>query len=78
MATRKKTAAGGEEELGQLLSTAEAAPIVGQEPETLRQWRHRGIGPLSFKSGAKVVWPEIPLRRWLADQLAATRKGGTL
>lgn len=75
MAKPKKTAA-TEDELGALLPTRDAAPLLGVEPNTLLQWRHRGYGPVSFKSGGKVVWPEKPLLAWRAARYAETARGG--
>ncbi|WP_373290085.1 helix-turn-helix transcriptional regulator [Longimycelium tulufanense] len=36
-----------------LLTTAEAAEMLGVEPGTLRQWRYRNEGPVSFKVGRR-------------------------
>lgn len=55
-----------------LLSTAEVSMRTGITQETLRYWRHRGIGPKSFKLGPKkVVYAEEDLNAWIADQRAA-------
>lgn len=72
---KPKPPLGDPKQFGRLLSTQQAAPLIGQEPETLRQWRHRRIGPPSFKSGGKVVWPEKPLMAWLARQYETTVRG---
>ncbi|WP_168703059.1 helix-turn-helix transcriptional regulator [Gordonia paraffinivorans] len=44
---------------------------------TLRYWRHAGTGPASFTvGGKKVVYRRSEIERWLAEQEAATTRGG--
>jgi hypothetical protein len=76
VAAKKPPAAQQPDDLGRLLPTKEAAPLVGQSEEALRQWRHRGYGPKSFKSGRKLVWPEVWLLAWRKEQQAKTTRGG--
>ncbi|MEC4763353.1 helix-turn-helix domain-containing protein [Mycobacterium sherrisii] len=45
---------------------------------TLRFWRHSNQGPASFTVGprGRVVYRRSEIERWLAEQEAATRRGG--
>lgn len=44
---------------------------------TLRYWRHCGDqGPASFTVGKKVLYRVSEIERWLAEQEAATTRGG--
>lgn len=45
---------------------------------TLRFWRSAGIGPASFTLGprGRVVYRRSEIERWLAEQEAATKRGG--
>lgn len=43
---------------------------------TWYDWRHRGIGPRSFKLGGRVVYRRAEVDAWLAEQAAATSRGG--
>ncbi|MFT8180071.1 helix-turn-helix transcriptional regulator [Mycobacteroides chelonae] len=55
-----------------------AAEITGLPPATLRYYRHMGRGPASFKIGRRVVYRRSELERWLAEQEAATTRGGVV
>jgi hypothetical protein len=54
----------------ELLVTAEVALRVRKPVGTLRQWRHRGVGPRGFKVGNTVVYRASEVSRWLAEQEA--------
>jgi predicted DNA-binding transcriptional regulator AlpA len=55
-----------------LLTTAQVSQQTGVPQETLRYWRHRGVGPKSFKLGPrKVVYDEAELEAWIEAQRAA-------
>lgn len=55
-----------------LLSTAQVSQQTGVPQETLRWWRHRGVGPKSFKLGPKkVVYDAAELEAWIDSQRAA-------
>lgn len=55
-----------------LLTTAQVSAQTGISQETLRGWRHRGIGPKSFRLGArKVVYAEADLNEWIESQRAS-------
>lgn len=47
-------------------------------PGTLRFWRSTNQGPASFTVGprGRVVYRRSEIERWLAEQEAATRRGG--
>lgn len=53
----------------ELLSTAEAAKCLGMAEPTLRLWRHKGIGPRSFKMGGhRVLYRRADLDEWVEAQ----------
>lgn len=58
------------------LTTREVSERYPVAESTLRYYRHAGIGPKSFKLGRKVVYKETDMRAWMADQEAATSRGG--
>jgi predicted DNA-binding transcriptional regulator AlpA len=43
---------------------------------TWRWWRHRGVGPRSFKLGKTVFHDADDVAEWVEAQKAATAKGG--
>lgn len=45
--------------------------------DTLRYWRMRGVGPVSFKIGRRVMYRRSEVDAWFAEQEAATRRGGS-
>jgi DNA-binding transcriptional MerR regulator len=49
----------------QLLTLIEAADLLRTPVATLRYWRHRGIGPDSFRLGRRVVYRREDLDRWV-------------
>lgn len=65
-----------------ILSTREAAELTGLSEATFRYWRHKGVGPASFSLGGapgsrgRVVYRREVLERWIAEQEAATTRGG--
>lgn len=58
----------------ELLTTAEAAPILRQEPGTLAQWRYLGTGPFYYKSGRKPLYQRSELLAWLEKQKRTSTK----
>ncbi|MDX1873995.1 helix-turn-helix domain-containing protein [Mycolicibacterium sp. 120266] len=58
------------------LNTADAARYLGKPVATLRWWRHMDLGPRSYALGRSVVYDKADLDAWLADQKAATVRGG--
>ena len=53
------------------LPIPEVAAVLRVPAETLRYWRHVGKGPKSFKIGRRVLFDEVDLRTWIAEQRAA-------
>jgi excisionase family DNA binding protein len=64
-------AAGDETEL---LTIAEAADLLRAPVATLRYWRHRKIGPPSFRLGRRVLYRRDDLRAWI-DAKAGRNSG---
>lgn len=59
-----------------LLKTSEVAEMLNLPEATLRYWRHKGIGPTSFKLGLKhVVYKEEDVLAWIEKQYAETGEG---
>jgi hypothetical protein len=48
-----------------LLPTAEAAPVLKVEPETMVAWRHRGEGPAYIKVGQLIFYRPSDLRKYI-------------
>ncbi len=57
-----------------LLQLPEAAALLHLPVTTLRYWRDRGTGPLSFKIGRRVVYRESDLIAYLDAQRAAAEQ----
>lgn len=58
-----------------ILSTAEAAQLMGVSGGTLRYWRYLDQGPRSFRIGRHVRYLRADIEAWLDDQMAATARG---
>lgn len=54
------------------LTIEEAADDLGVSVNSLRWWRHRGTGPVSYKIGRRVRYDRADLDAWRAEQRAAT------
>lgn len=59
-----------------ILSVKQASVMTGVAEATLRYWRHANEGPPSFKLGRRVVYRRNELELWIAEQEAATGRGG--
>lgn len=59
-----------------LLRVKEVAEMFGVTPSALYAWRAKDRGPGSFKLGNVVVYREEVVEAYLAEQEAATSKGG--
>lgn len=59
------------------LTTAQTSQLANIPIPTLRWWRHQGIGPRSFRLGArKVMYRRSDVLAWLDQQYdAGTPKG---
>lgn len=56
-----------------ILFTPELSEQLGGIPHgTIRYWIHTGTGPRSFKIGRRRAWRLSEVRRWLAEQEAAS------
>lgn len=52
-----------------ILSTRQAAELLGRPEATLRWWRHTGEGPRSFTMGKKAVaYKTSDVVSWLEEQ----------
>ena len=49
----------------ELLTIVEAADLLRAPVATLRYWRHRNIGPHSFRVGRRVLYRRDDLRTWI-------------
>jgi Helix-turn-helix domain len=59
------------------LGTKDAAQYLGGVSEdTLRYWRYAGTGPRSYRLGRRCYYDVVDLDAWIAEQKAATAKGG--
>lgn len=52
----------------ELLTIGEAAELLRAPVATLRYWRHRNIGPLSFRVGRRVLYRHDDVHAWLDAQ----------
>ena len=58
------------------LGPEEAAEYLTVTKDTLRYWRYQGIGPRSYRLGRHTFYDVVDLDAWVADQKAATARGG--
>ncbi|WP_094288413.1 helix-turn-helix transcriptional regulator [Mycobacterium lehmannii] len=49
------------------VESAVAAPMIGVEPQTLKLWRRKGVGPRYVKFGNRVRYRVSDIEAWLAD-----------
>lgn len=58
--------------MNDLLTVTEAAEIMHTPAATLRFWRHKGIGPKSFKLGPRrVMYKREDVIAWMEEQYNA-------
>lgn len=55
-----------------LLSTEEAAPLVGVAPKTLCNWRVAGRGPKHIRAGNRVGYDVTDIEAWKAERRVAS------
>ncbi|MGI8815489.1 MAG: helix-turn-helix transcriptional regulator [Pseudonocardia sp.] len=53
-----------------LLTMMEVHALTGTPVDTLRFWRHKGVGPKSFRLGRRVVYDRSDVELWIAEQRA--------
>lgn len=61
-----------------LIDIRQAAVRLGTSRGVLYGWRHKGVGPVSFKLGRKVVYRESAIENYLDAQEQNTGRGGEL
>ncbi|OAN77498.1 MerR family transcriptional regulator [Sulfitobacter sp. EhC04] len=49
--------------------------IIGDR-EKLAQWRHKGMGPVFYKLGRKIIYRGADLNEWAEAQRVEPSKGG--
>lgn len=49
-----------------LLTTVEAAPLIGVEPKTAENWRCMGVGPKFIRVGRLVKYDPDDIEAWKA------------
>jgi hypothetical protein len=54
--------------MSELLTTDEAAEILGQKPANLRVWKFRGQGPAWVKIGVAVMYRREDLEAYLNER----------
>jgi predicted DNA-binding transcriptional regulator AlpA len=65
--------------LDKIVTMPEVADLLQTNVDTLRYWRHKGIGPRSFRVGRRVVYRVSEIEAWLARQQEndGTARGAT-
>ena len=58
-----------------ILTMPEVAELTRTPLDTLRWWRQRGTGPISFKVGRRVMYDEDDVLAWLDARRNAERGG---
>lgn len=61
--------------MSDLLTMDEVAARYPIPMATLRFYRHKGVGPRSFKLGRRVVYKQHDVDAWVEQQYAAERPG---
>lgn len=62
--------------MSEFMTTGQVSQETGINAGTLRYWRSTNQGPTSFSLGKRVVYRRSEVERWIAEQEAATRRGG--
>ncbi|WP_206489214.1 AlpA family transcriptional regulator [Rhodococcus sp. KRD162] len=60
----------------ELLTTKQVHERYGLFEATLRYYRHKGIGPASFRLGRRVCYRRSAVEEWISAQEAASTRGG--
>jgi len=56
------------DQLGDFVSAAEAAALLGRHLVTLAKWRRAGTGPAYGKRGSRVVYDRKVIEAWIRDK----------
>jgi prophage regulatory protein len=59
-----------------IIRIKEVAALTGAAEGTIRYWDSIGTGAPSFKLNGRRVWRRSSVLAWIADQEAATARGG--
>lgn len=51
-----------------LLTTKEAAPLIGVRPKTLANWRVLGFGPVHIRAGTRIAYDVADIEAWKAGR----------
>lgn len=51
--------------MGKLLTATEAAAMCRVQPSTMKAWRMKGEGPVSFRVGRTAMYDEDDVQAWL-------------
>jgi len=54
------------------LTTEEVAETLRTSPETVRYWRHKKVGPRSFKVGRRVLYAREDVEQFIAEARGAS------
>jgi hypothetical protein len=57
-----------------ILESAEAAAYIGAQPQTLRAWRHRGVGPAYLKLAVKIRYKLDDLDKFIEQSRVVPSK----
>jgi predicted DNA-binding transcriptional regulator AlpA len=60
----------------EFVSALDLEKLTGTKASTWRYWASIDTGPASFKLGRRRVWRKSVALAWLAEQEAATVRGG--
>lgn len=55
-----------------LLTTQEAAPLVGVAPKTLCNWRVAGFGPAHIRAGGRIGYDVADIEAWKSTRRVAS------
>ncbi|GAA3637346.1 helix-turn-helix transcriptional regulator [Streptomyces chitinivorans] len=61
--------------IDRLLTAEEVAEILGVHPNSLPQWRYRGLGPAWVKVGVKVRYRPEDVRAWIEERIRTSTHG---
>lgn len=61
--------------MAEYISTTEVQALTGIPEATLRYYRHKNTGPVSFRLGRRVVYRRSDVLTWIDSRIAATSRG---